>query len=838
MSLVQHCRDAATHSRASLVLLWLATALLIGNAALGATLPSGFAETRVATGLASPTAMSFAPDGRLFVCEQGGKLRVIKNGALLATPFLSLSVNSSGERGLLGVAFDPNFASNSFVYVYYTTSGSPIHNRVSRFTASAGNPDVVAAGSEVQLLNLPSLSSATNHNGGAIHFGTDGKLYISVGDNANSANSNPLTTTLGKFLRINADGSIPADNPFVSQTTGINQAIWARGLRNPFNFAVDRTNGRIHLNDVGQDSWEEVNHAIAGANFGWPQTEGNNPPGVSGVRYPVHTYQNAGSNCAITGAAFYRPVTANFPAEYAGRYFFGDFCGGFIRMLSPTGYATSAGFATGIDSLVDIQVASDGSLYYLARGGGDVFRVRFTANSAPSITSHPTSKTVSAGQPASFTAAASGTAPLRYQWQRNGGNISGATSPTYTLQSTVAADTGATFRAVVSNDFGSANSNSATLTVLTNGAPTGSISSPTAGTRYRGGQTFTFAGTGSDIEDGALPPSAFTWRVDFHHDDHTHPHVPPTSGVTTGTFRIADRGETSSNVFYRVVLTVRDSAGLTHTSSVDVVPLTTVVRIEANVPNAQLTLDGTPIAAPTSFTGVEGVIRTLGVVSPQTSGGTTYEFASWSDGGEQTHEVATPTDDTTFTALLQPAAPTQLFNDNFETARGWVLTAGANTATTGRWARGDPQATRAEGSTIQPEACSSGSVNCLVTGLTAGSTAGVNDVDRGATVMESPAIALPAASSITLRFRYFLAHLGNATSEDYFRVRVVGTNGTVQTLFTRAATASKVPGVWTTQSVNLSAFAGQSVRVRFEAADNGAGSLIEAGVDDVAISRQ
>ena len=354
--------------------------------------------------------MAIAPDGRIFVAQQGGALRVVKNGALLSQPFLTVSVNSSGERGLLGVAFDPNFATNSFVYVYYTTASSPIHNRVSRFTASAANPDVVAAGSEVQLLNLPTLSSATNHNGGAIHFGTDGKLYIAVGDNANGSNSQAFTTTLGKVLRINADGSIPSDNPFLSQTTGINQAIWARGLRNPFNFAVDRTNGRIHVNDVGQDTWEEVNRAAAAANFGWPQTEGPNPGGVSGVTYPIHSYQNAGNFCAITGAAFYRPTTANFPAEYAGRYFFGDFCGGFIRTLSPPDYSTSAGFATGISSLVDIQVHPDGSLYYLARGGGELFRVQFTANVAPSISSQPANVTVAAGQSASFSVTASGTA--------------------------------------------------------------------------------------------------------------------------------------------------------------------------------------------------------------------------------------------------------------------------------------------------------------------------------------------------------------------------------------------------------------------------------------------
>jgi len=803
----------------------------------GATLPSGFAETRVATGLSSPTAMAIAPDGRIFVAQQSGALRVIKNGALLSQPFLTVSANSNGERGLLGVAFDPNFATNNFVYVYYTTASSPIHNRVSRFTASAANPDVVASGSEVQLLNLPTLSSATNHNGGAIHFGTDGRLYIAVGDNANGANSQAFTTTLGKVLRINADGSIPSDNPFLSQTTGINQAIWARGLRNPFNFAVDRTNGRIHVNDVGQDTWEEVNRGVAAANFGWPQTEGPNPPGVSGVTYPIHTYQNAGSFCAVTGAAFYRPATANFPAEYAGRYFFGDYCGGFIRTLSPPDYSTSAGFASGISSLVDIQVHQDGSLYYLARGGGELFRVQFTANVAPSISSQPANVTVADGQPASFSVTASGTAPLQYQWQRNGVNIANANAPTYTLTAN-ASDNGAVFRAVVSNAFGSTTSNAATLTVLSNVAPTGTITAPADGTLYRGGQTFTFSGTGSDPEDGALPPSAFTWRVDFHHDDHNHPHVPATSGITSGTFTIADRGETSANVFYRVILTVRDSSGLTHTSSVDVQPRTSVVRIESNISNAQLTLDGMPITAPFSFTGVEGVIRSLGVVTPQISGGTTYDFVSWSDGGQATHDIVTPNEDTTFTALFQPAATNVVYSDDFEAARGWTLTAGLNTATTGRWQRGDPEATSSSRIPLQLGTCQGPSVNCLITGLTAGAAAGTNDVDGGHTSILSPPIALPADANLTLTFRMYFAHLNNATGEDFFRVRIMSSNGTGQTVWARGGKAANFAATWTTRSVNISAWAGQTVQLRVDAMDAGSGSVIEAGFDNIVITRQ
>ena len=236
---------------------------------VAATLKTGFTETTIASGLANPTAMAFSPDGRLFVCKQTGQLRVIENNQLLATPFVSLTVDSSGERGLLGVAFDPNFTVNQFVYLYYTATSPTTHNRVSRFTAN-GN---VAVGGETVLMDLPTLS-ATNHNGGAMHFGLDGKLYIAVGDNAVGANSQSLTTPLGKILRINSDGTIPSNNPFFTQTTGINRAIWALGLRNPFTFSFQPTSGRMFINDVGQNTWEEIDDGIAGANYGWPTTEG------------------------------------------------------------------------------------------------------------------------------------------------------------------------------------------------------------------------------------------------------------------------------------------------------------------------------------------------------------------------------------------------------------------------------------------------------------------------------------------------------------------------------------------------------------------------------------
>jgi glucose/arabinose dehydrogenase len=352
------------------------------NSARGAaTLPPNFARSQVVGGLASPTAMEFAPDGRLFVAEQRGTLRVVKSGANLAT-FLDISgrVDSAGERGLLGLAFDPAFSNNHYVYLYYTqraTGTTPAHNRVIRVTARG---DRAVAGSKKLILRLDNLSSATNHNGGAIHFGEDGKLYVAVGDNANGENAQSLRNLKGKILRINRDGTIPRDNPFYKRATGRNRAIWALGLRNPFSFAIQPHKGKVFINDVGEQTWEEINQGAAGANYGWPRYEG--PESKPSYRSPVFAYRQGSTNttgCAITGGAFYNPTTRQFPRGYLGDYFFADFCSGWIRRLdAATGDVT--GFATGLSSTVDLKVSKGGSLYYLSRGDGAglVGKIRYT----------------------------------------------------------------------------------------------------------------------------------------------------------------------------------------------------------------------------------------------------------------------------------------------------------------------------------------------------------------------------------------------------------------------------------------------------------------------------
>lgn len=361
------------------VSIFLGAAGVFAPAASAQTLPAGFTQTQIAGGLTTPTAMALAPDGRVFVCQQNGQLRVVKDGALLATPAATLSVDSVGERGLIGITFDPDFATNNHLYLHYTATSPTIHNRVSRFTLSG---DTVVPGSEVPLLDLETLGP-TNHNGGALHFGPDGKLYVGVGENANGANAQTLNNRLGKMLRINNDGTIPTDNPFYNTATGDNRAIWSLGLRNPFTFAFQPGTGRMFINDVGEATWEEINEGAAGANYGWPGIEGpragQTPP--ANYRDPLYAYRHGSAafqGRAIAGGAFYNPVSTLFPAEYTGDYFFGDNVNNWINVYDPVS-GTVSEFARGTVRPVDLRVAGDGSLFYLGRGStanaGGLYRI-------------------------------------------------------------------------------------------------------------------------------------------------------------------------------------------------------------------------------------------------------------------------------------------------------------------------------------------------------------------------------------------------------------------------------------------------------------------------------
>jgi glucose/arabinose dehydrogenase len=743
--------------------------------------------------------MDFSPTGQLWVLQQTGAVKLVRNDGTTHTA-LTLTVDSAGERGLLGIAFDPSYdgsgPNTDFVYLYYTrprqNATTPANNRISRFIVSNAGSTTPTLGSESVILNLApenedgnlGTDGDTNHNGGAIHFGPDGKLYVAVGDHNYDTTpqvnhvSQLLTSHFGKILRLNPDGTNPTDNPFADgNPTSVRGSIWALGLRNPYTFAFQPGGTLMYINDVGEGTWEEINRGEAAANYGWagsssPLWEGfendGTPPPWANYRDPVMAYDHsdasgAPAGCAITGGAFY-PAGSQFGSAYAGQFFFADFCGDFIRTFNPATPGTvsnpdpSAGFASSatFGSPVDLKVDAAGSLYFLARGGGGgVFKIQFqaptitgqpanttvnagqtatftvsatgtgtlsyqwqqllgnnwtnltnggriagatsttltitntqasdagtyraivrnsngattasngasltvTTGTAPSITGQPASQTINVGGTATFTVTASGAAPLAYQWQQfvsgswtnltNGGRIAGATSPTLTISNVATSDAGQ-YRVTVSNSFGTATSNAATLTV--NQFPTATITAPAAGMLWTFGQTINFAGTASDPENGTLPASAFTWEVLFGHDVHTHPHLAPTTGIMSGSF-VANFNETDPDVFYRIILTVRDANGAAFTTSRDIFPQKVQLTLNTVPAGLALSLDGQPVTGPSDS--VVGVTRTLQAPPTQTSGGTTYNFVSWSDGGAATHTIVTPAANSTYTATYQAAS--------------------------------------------------------------------------------------------------------------------------------------------------------------------------------------
>jgi glucose/arabinose dehydrogenase len=625
-----------------------------------ATPPPKFADVVHASGYSTPMTMEFAPDERLFVLEKGGNVKIVG----VTAPFLTLNVNQATERGLLGIAFDPNWATQKYVYIHYSVQANPVYNRVSRFTISATDPNKADPASEVALFNLDPLTATEFHNGGALHFGIDGKLYVTTGDNRDQTSPQDKNRLLGKILRFEKTYSgtpgmpnIPATgNPFCNTQGNKACAVWGLGLRNPFTFAVQPGTGRIFITDVGEDGYEEINDAtLPGLNFGWPLSEGpTTDPRFTG---PIGGYVNGTgvnlADCAIIGGAFYNPAPGKqkFPDSYLGDFFYGDYCSQTIKSIDLSAPGTPTGFATNLGAnLMDIKFGPDGNLYYLTINGS-IGKITYTGLDVPTIAKHPLSQTISVNQPVTFTVEANGVA-LTYKWQKNNADLAGATGTSYTLPSVALGDNGATYRAVVTGSTGTVTSNAATLTVINNQLPVPTITAPAATLKFNGGQTITFSATATDAEDGPLGASAFFWKVDLVHDTHTHD-VTTFPGTMGSTFVIPQVGETAPTVAYRFTLTVTDSKGSTATVVREIQPNTVTVNFATNPPGLVLTVDGQPKTTPFSFVGVVGIKRSLSAVSPQTLNGTNYTFTSWSDAGAAQHELTTPaTNNTTLTATF------------------------------------------------------------------------------------------------------------------------------------------------------------------------------------------
>lgn len=341
---------------------------------------------QVATGLSSLVDLAVPPgDARLFLVEQRGRILIVRNGSALQNPFLDIRdrVVSGGERGLLGLAFPPDYATSGVFYVDYTGAGG--ETRVSRFRLSS--PDQADPASEEIILRVDQPFS--NHNGGQIAFGPDGMLYVALGDGGSGGDplgaGQDAGSLLGSLLRIDVRGSgsytVPPDNPFVGQPDRRDE-IWATGLRNPWRFSFDATEGRVYIGDVGQNRFEEINVApatTAGLNYGWNRMEGlecfQSGCDQSGLTLPAYVYGRS-DGCSVTGGVVYRGAAI---PSLRGAYLFSDFCQGWIRALRLAGndsadvqqldLSVTSPSAFGVDSAGEVYVVSlDGSVFRLVPG--------------------------------------------------------------------------------------------------------------------------------------------------------------------------------------------------------------------------------------------------------------------------------------------------------------------------------------------------------------------------------------------------------------------------------------------------------------------------------------
>lgn len=344
-----------------------------------------------ATGFSSPVDVTHAGDERLFVVEQSGRIKIIDEaGTVLPTPFLNISslTNSGGERGLLGLAFHPDYANNGYFFVNYTDLSGD--TRVVRYSRSADDPNIADPNSAMQVIFIDQTQG--NHNGGCIKFGPDGYLYIGMGDGGgggdtpnNSQNTNLL---LGKMLRLDVDSetpyAVPADNPFVGNAN-VRDEIWAIGLRNPWRFSFDRETGDMWIGDVGQNAFEEIDFQPAdspgGENYGWRCYEGNSPYNLSGCTgdyvFPAYSIPHTTGVCSITGGFVYRGTA--YP-QLVGKYIFADFCSRDFFMIEPDGDGGWIGQLIGEYpySITSFGEGADGELY-CTHYAGQILQVTFDA---------------------------------------------------------------------------------------------------------------------------------------------------------------------------------------------------------------------------------------------------------------------------------------------------------------------------------------------------------------------------------------------------------------------------------------------------------------------------
>lgn len=809
-------------------------------AAAATTLPMGFTQEVVAAGLDTPVGIAFTPDGRIFVAEKAGGVRVVKNGAVLPQQVIGLydRVNDYSDHGLLGIAVDPDFASNGYLYLLFTYEnniGDYNGKKTARLARYTVVGDTASVATEAVLLGSKVgpgcaafyaadphadclVSDNPSHSIGTVRFAADKTLFVSVGDGAsfdtvdNDALRVQDTRKLaGKLLRIDRAGKGLPANPFWDGNADHGQSkVWALGLRNPFRFALKPGTDTPFIGDVGWVTWEEINVGVRGANYGWPCYEGEyrqdgyasyavcqslyaQGPGAvrTGIRTWNHNQWPFNPTSASIGGTFYTGTT--FPQQYRGAYFFSDYAQSTISWLTvgPDNIVTSGPtqFATDADGPVAFEMGPDGNMYYVAINAMEVRRLRYGGalvaqarcvpirNTTPSAVGGAVPLTVECDS-AGTTDPSGGT--LTYRWDFEDGTpiVTGAiVRHTYSQAGDYTVKLTAT----------STSGNSGTAETYVKAGtlpPTVTITAPNASLTYRVGDVITYTGSATDARDGTLPPDKLWWQVIVHHcvpaangTSGCHTHYLTNSTGTTGSFTVPDHD--GDDTYIEIQLTSENSAYIQGTASVKLQPVKVPLTITTNPPGFQFIYSGTTYTAPKTFPVVPGAQRTVEVVPAQNN----HTFSNWSDGGAAQHTLTMGNSATTLTANFTPIGPVARASVNTTSGNVPLSVAFSSAGSTGmglqyQWDFGDGT------NSTQPNP-----MHTYTTPGTYRATLTVKDSqNRTATAMAMPVMVRPTISAVS-------PNIGNPSGGE--RIRINGTgfaNGATVSFGGVAARVTNVNG--------------------------------------------
>ncbi len=629
-------------------------------------LSSDLERTTIISGLTEPTDFELIADpddpdqvGMILVAEKSGAIKAYDPHTGSLTTLINLNVvTADGERGLLGLEVDPNFWDSDqegyhTVYAAYTNVDN--YDQLSSFTMSES---LDSLGNE-HVMVVSTLQAHEFHHGGELEFDPEGQhLYWAVGNNTALTNSQDLSNIHGKILRLNRDGTPAEDNPFIGEANPNTQLIYAYGLRNPFRFAF-APDGTLLAGDVGEASWEELNVIVPEGNYGWPYAEGT----CDGCGYlnPLYAYPHSevSGSGSITSVLVYSGDALG--SQYTNKVFIADYSLGWIREITVDEQYSSVidvrTFDASAGTVVKLAEGPEGYIYQLDIYPGALSVIAPSGgNRAPTAVIDASATSTAAD---SLTVEFSGEGSsdpdfgdaVTYRWDFGNGTTSTEANPTATFTKVTGADYTA-FTVTLTVSDGEKTNQTTERIVVGSTPPAATIS--VSDTKYNAGDTLTFSATANDDQDGSLPEDAYDWTVEFHHLDHKHPFLNDISG-STGTMTVPTNTDQLDTTFYRVILTVTDSSGLSSTQYVDVTPNLVELTFGANDPNATYTLDGVPRKGTYTEQGVVGVVRTIGAVSPQTVDGQVLVFDSWSDGGAATHTITAPSTETTYTVTYTPA---------------------------------------------------------------------------------------------------------------------------------------------------------------------------------------